>query len=210
MKPRLTPAATLRATLRATLCETLSTLPATVLVLSAVVVGCSDADSRTVPRHPDPANRVATDYARVLDVDLAAMDYRRHSGLFVRDVVAGRGARADSGDVVTVHYTGRLPTGRTFDSSLERNEPFEVALGYGRVIDGWDQGVVGMRVGGQRRLVIPPALGYGADGQGAIPGGATLVFDVELLDVVNRTPEPEADAPEPEADAAGREAGGNG
>ncbi|MGK7312484.1 MAG: FKBP-type peptidyl-prolyl cis-trans isomerase [Candidatus Longimicrobiales bacterium M2_2A_002] len=114
---------------------------------------------------------------------------RRPTGLYVRDLVEGEGARADSGDIVTVHYTGWLPTGRKFDSSRDREAPFEVAIGYGRVIDGWDQGIVGMRVGGQRRLVIPPALGYGAQGSGPIPGSSTLVFDVELLDVVNRVPE---------------------
>ncbi len=162
---------------------------AVIAIAAAVAGGCSEQDERTLPRHPDPANRVATDYASALDIDLTTMEYRRHSGLFVEDVVRGEGARADSGDVVTVHYTGRLSTGRTFDSSRSRGDPFEVAIGYGRVIDGWDQGIVGMRVGGQRRLVIPPALGYGASGQGPIPGNATLVFDVELLDVLNRTPE---------------------
>lgn len=165
-------------------------LAVVIIALAAVISGgCSEQDQRTLPRHPDAANRVATDYASALDIDLATMEYRRHSGLFVEDVVTGEGARADSGDIVTVHYTGRLSTGRMFDSSRERGDPFEVAIGYGRVIDGWDQGIAGMRVGGQRRLVIPPALGYGAGGQGPIPGNATLVFDVELLDVVNRTPE---------------------
>lgn len=163
-------------------------------VLAAFALGaCSESEPRSLPRHPEPANRVATDYASALDVDLEAMEYRRHSGLFVEDVVAGEGARADSGDVVTVHYTGWLPSGRKFDSSRDRDAPFDVAIGYGRVIAGWDQGVVGMRVGGQRRLVIPPALGYGAGGQGPIPGNATLVFDVELLDVENRVPEPGTD-----------------
>ncbi len=111
---------------------------------------------------------------------------RRPTGLYVQDVLVGEGARADSGDVATVHYTGWLPSGVEFDSS-RGGEPFEVALGYGRVIAGWDQGVVGMRVGGHRRLVIPPALGYGDSGMGPIPANSTLVFDIELLEVVDRT-----------------------
>lgn len=158
------------------------------VVPALLVTGCGDSGDGP-PQHPAASNRVASEYAAALQVDLDAMDYRAHSGLYVEDLVVGEGPRADSGDVVTVHYTGWLPTGRQFDSSRDRGEPFEVALGYGRVIRGWDEGVVGMRVGGQRRLVIPPALGYGARGRGAIPANSTLVFDVELLGVENRVPE---------------------
>lgn len=159
------------------------------LAAAGLALGACSEPAETLPQHPEPAHRVATDYAPGLEVDLTGMDYRRHSGLYVEDVVVGEGARADSGDIVTVHYTGWLPSGRKFDSSRDSGDPFDVAIGYGRVVQGWDQGIVGMRVGGQRRLVIPPALGYGARGQGPIPGNATLVFDVELLEVENRVPE---------------------
>ncbi len=134
-----------------------------------------------------PANRVATSYAAALRVDLSQME-RRRDGLYVQDVTVGDGARADSGDVVTVEYAGWLPPGKQVDAT-EEGKPFKVAIGYGRVIKGWDQGIVGMRVGGERRLVVPPALGYGSFGKGSVPGGATLVFDVKLVDVENRTPE---------------------
>lgn len=154
--------------------------------LGLLLAGCqeSGSDQADLP----PGRRVAEDYHVSLRVNLDEME-RRPTGLYVQDVTVGEGARADSGDIVTVHYVGRLPNGNTFDSSREREKPFEVALGYGRVIDGWDQGIVGMRVGGTRRLVIPPAMAYGEDGRGPIPSNSTLVFDVELLDVVNRTPE---------------------
>lgn len=107
------------------------------------------------------------------------------------DNKVGTGAEAIKGTSVVVHYTGWLyaPTapdhkGTKFDSSRDRNEPFVFPLGGGRVIRGWDEGVAGMKVGGQRTLIIPPDLGYGSRGAGgAIPPGATLVFDVELLDV---------------------------
>jgi FKBP-type peptidyl-prolyl cis-trans isomerase FkpA len=165
------------------------TVRAAAVSLAALVglAGCGDGEPETTLRqHPEEDRRVAAEYAPALGVDLAAMDYRRHSGLYVQDVREGDGARADSGDIVTVHYTGWLPNGRKFDSSRDGGRPFEVAIGYGRVIQGWDQGIVGMHVGGQRRLVIPPGLAYGANGSGPIPGDATLVFDVELLDVVDR------------------------
>ena len=164
---------------------TVWTLGAATLAALALA-GCRQGgvDQTALP----PDRRVAEDYHASLRVNLEEME-RRPTGLYVQDLLEGEGARADSGDIVTVHYTGWLPTGRKFDSSRDRDTPFEVAIGYGRVIDGWDQGIVGMRVGGQRRLVIPPAMGYGAQGTGPIPGNATLVFDVELLDVVNRVPE---------------------
>jgi len=107
------------------------------------------------------------------------------------DVQVGTGTEAVAGRSVEVHYTGWLfdeakpdYKGRKFDSSRDRNEPFEFRLGAGQVIRGWDEGVAGMKVGGKRTLVIPPEMGYGARGAGGvIPPNATLVFDVELVDV---------------------------
>ena len=110
------------------------------------------------------------------------------SGLQYEDTVAGSGAEAKAGQTVSVHYTGWLyedgQAGRKFDSSKDRNDPFEFSLGAGQVIRGWDEGVQGMKVGGTRQLVIPPQLGYGARGAGGvIPPNATLLFEVELLGV---------------------------
>ena len=105
------------------------------------------------------------------------------SGLQYWDLVAGNGAVAVAGKQVSVHYTGWLTDGAKFDSSKERNQPFEFVLGMGRVIKGWDEGVAGMKVGGKRQLRIPPNLGYGAGAVGPIPPNSTLIFDVELLDV---------------------------
>ncbi|MBM3357186.1 MAG: FKBP-type peptidyl-prolyl cis-trans isomerase [Betaproteobacteria bacterium] len=106
------------------------------------------------------------------------------SGLTIEDLVVGEGAVAAAGQPVKVHYTGRLTDGTKFDSSKDRNDPFVFSLGAGRVIRGWDEGVQGMKVGGKRKLTIPPALGYGARGAGGvIPPNATLVFEVELLGV---------------------------
>jgi FKBP-type peptidyl-prolyl cis-trans isomerase FkpA len=106
------------------------------------------------------------------------------SGLIIDDITEGAGEAAISGQSVTVHYTGWLTDGTKFDSSKDRDDPFEFDLGARRVIAGWDEGVQGMRVGGVRKLTIPPALGYGARGAGGvIPPGATLVFEVELLGV---------------------------
>ena len=108
------------------------------------------------------------------------------SGLQYEDATVGGGAEASTGQQVQVHYTGWLynggQQGAKFDSSRDRNDPFAFALGAGMVIKGWDEGVAGMKVGGKRTLVIPPAMGYGERGAGGvIPPNATLVFDVELL-----------------------------
>lgn len=104
--------------------------------------------------------------------------------LKITELKAGAGAEAKVGKMVSVHYRGRLIDGTEFDSSFRRNEPFQFRLGAGQVIRGWDDGVEGMKVGGKRKLVIPPHLGYGPTGAGGvIPPNATLIFEVELLDV---------------------------
>ena len=111
------------------------------------------------------------------------------SGLQYEEITVGEGAEAQAGQNVTVHYTGWLrnddgSAGNKFDSSKDRNDPFEFPLGAGRVIQGWDEGVQGMKIGGKRKLTIPAALGYGARGAGgAIPPNATLIFEVDLLGV---------------------------
>ena len=106
------------------------------------------------------------------------------SDLIIEDLEVGTGKEATKGANVEVHYTGRLTDGTKFDSSHDRNRPFSFPLGGGRVIKGWDEGVAGMKVGGKRKLTIPPHMGYGARGAaGVIPPNATLVFEVELLDV---------------------------
>jgi FKBP-type peptidyl-prolyl cis-trans isomerase FkpA len=104
--------------------------------------------------------------------------------LQIEDLVAGNGVEATAGKTVDVHYTGWLTTGKKFDSSVDRGQPFSFKLGAGQVIKGWDQGVQGMKVGGRRKLTIPPHLGYGDRGfPGAIPPHSTLVFEVELVRV---------------------------
>ena len=110
---------------------------------------------------------------------------KTESGLQYWDITVGTGAVAKEGDRVRVHYTGWLTTGKKFDSSVDAGRPFTFALGNSEVIQGWDEGVAGMKVGGKRQLRIPPELGYGEAGtpDGTIPANATLIFDVQLLTV---------------------------
>jgi len=106
------------------------------------------------------------------------------SELIIEDLTLGNGDEATRGKTVVVHYTGWLTDGTKFDSSKDRNDPFDFPLGASHVIRGWDQGVAGMKVGGTRKLTIPPEMGYGSRGAGGvIPPNATLVFEVELLAV---------------------------
>lgn len=145
---------------------------ASLFVLLATVNACSGS------------NTVAPSNTATADTGLSSI-----TTLQTTDLVVGTGAEATPGRSLTVHYTGWLykataleNKGTKFDSSVDRGSPFSFTLG-GNVIAGWNQGVAGMKVGGQRRLIIPPSLGYGASGSGAIPGNATLVFDVQLLAV---------------------------
>lgn len=120
-------------------------------------------------------------FAPELGVDLTAMTAA--GGLRYRDIVAGSGAQAKPGNVVSVFYTGWLPNGAPFDSTRPPEAPIRFTLGEGRVIRGWERGVTGMRVGGQRQLVIPPSLGYGNQAVGSVPPRSTLVFTIEVVDV---------------------------
>jgi peptidylprolyl isomerase len=106
------------------------------------------------------------------------------NGLIIEDLIIGVGTTAEKYSIVTVHYTGKLQDGTVFDSSQRiGQEPLRFTLGVGQVIDGWDQGIIGMKVSGQRKLKIPPELGYGFQDKGVIPPNSTLIFKVELLEV---------------------------
>lgn len=99
------------------------------------------------------------------------------------DIQVGTGPEVKSGDTISIDYKGTLPDGTVFDSSYERGQPFETQIGVGQVIKGWDEGVIGMQVGGKRKLVIPPAMGYGEQDMGTIPPNSTLIFEVELREI---------------------------
>lgn len=114
---------------------------------------------------------------------LGSKEMMTNSGLKYEDLVEGTGASPQPGQTVVVHYTGTLENGQKFDSSLDRGKPFEFAIGVGRVIKGWDEGVMSMKIGGKRKLIIPPSLGYGSRDLGVIPPNSTLIFEVELLEI---------------------------
>ncbi len=103
--------------------------------------------------------------------------------LKIEDIKIGEGKEVKKGDTVVMHYKGTLTDGKQFDSSYDRGEPFETVIGVGQVIKGWDEGVPGMKIGGKRRLTIPPEMGYGARGAGSIPPNSTLIFEVELINI---------------------------
>ena len=155
------------------------------LLLCALLVpllGCGKEEGNDVEVNPDNGDPTKVTNAPELGVDLTAMQLLP-SGLYVQDLVVGTGNEARASSRVQVHYTGWLPDGTEFDSS-RGGTPFAFVLGRGDVIEGWDQGITGMRVGGQRRLVIPASLGYGEEGApGVIPPYSVLIFDTELMTV---------------------------
>jgi FKBP-type peptidyl-prolyl cis-trans isomerase FkpA len=155
-----------------------------VLLAAALVVGLAGCNGAPEDATPEPSapDQVARTYAPELNIDLDRME-RRDGGLLIEDVREGTGEVAAPGRVAVVHYTGWLPDGTRFDSSHDHGQPFPVVVGEGRVIRGWDEGLPGMREGGIRRLVIPYGMAYGPSGMGPIPPRATLVFEVELIEV---------------------------
>jgi FKBP-type peptidyl-prolyl cis-trans isomerase FkpA len=130
-------------------------------------------------------NRVSpyTEPEKTTNMEPVQNTTQQATGLKITDTLIGTGAEAVSGKKITVHYTGTLLDGTKFDSSVDRGDPFVFTLGAGQVIQGWDQGFAGMKVGGKRELVIPPEMGYGARDMGKIPANSTLKFQVELLKV---------------------------
>jgi FKBP-type peptidyl-prolyl cis-trans isomerase FkpA len=147
--------------------------------LGAVALLSACGTDSTAPNIP--SNPAVETYAASLGVNIAAMT-KKNDNLYVQDLVVGTGAEAIAGRVIRVTYTGWLVNGSRFDTNVG-GSAFSFTLGAGQVIPGWDQGVLGMKVGGKRKLVIGSALGYSNQGQGPIPANATLVFDVELLGV---------------------------
>jgi len=134
---------------------------------------------RLTPGQESPAVKAA----RKLGTATKNPAYKMADGLVCIDVKQGKGPAAKAGEMVEVHYTGWLVGGAKFDSSKDRGQPFSFPLGAGSVIKGWDEGVVGMKPGGTRKLIVPPGLGYGDRAVGPIPANSTLIFEVQLLKV---------------------------
>ena len=169
--------------------------PSTTASSNAMKVQAAVVQAVAYPMELDPATPNPTLFAMAPDTNMAdasalggPMEAEKPqvtaSGLKIIDLVVGTGDVASSGQTDAVHYRGTLEAGTQYDASYDRGTPFEFPLGAGRVIKGWDEGVQGMKVGGQRKLVIPPDLGYGSRGAGrVIPPNATLIFEVELLEI---------------------------
>ena len=139
-----------------------------ILVISAIAVLAYQGSNK-----PDPTNTNTS----------------TSSGLTIEDLVVGSGPEAKTGDTVSVHYTGTLLNGEKFDSSLDRGQPFTFTIGVSQVIQGWQEGLLGMQPGGKRKLTIPPELGYGEQGAGGvIPPNATLIFEIELVEILESAP----------------------
>lgn len=158
--------------------------PAADATPDAAATPAADAAAPAAPAAPGAeAAAPAADATAAPAAPAAGGEVTLPGGTKYVDEVVGTGAEAVPGKTVSVHYTGTLTDGTKFDSSRDRNEPFNFPLGGGRVIKGWDEGVAGMKVGGKRKLTIPPTQGYGEQDMGKIPPNSTLLFDVELMGV---------------------------
>jgi FKBP-type peptidyl-prolyl cis-trans isomerase len=158
-----------------------------VIAWVAMAAGCqqsstTSSSTESATASPEPASSPAA----AMSAPAGGQVVTTASGLKIEDLVVGTGATAEKGKTVSVHYTGWLlekSKADPFDSSVSRGQPYEFVLGTGNVIKGWDEGLVGMKVGGKRMLTIPPDLGYGQSGSGPIPPNSTLVFETELMGV---------------------------
>jgi peptidylprolyl isomerase len=152
-------------------------------VAALVALSFAAACEKVTAPLEDPAS---TTYAPSLRVAIGSMT-RTPSGLYYQDLAVGSGEVADSGKTLGTYYAGWLTDGRQFDSNRDSGRPFAFTLGVGAVVKGWDEGLRGMRVGGRRRLVVPPALGYGGRTNGTIPAGSVLVFEIDLVSATTPT-----------------------
>jgi peptidylprolyl isomerase len=159
--------------------------------LTMALFGCDPVVNQAPPEQPTPAPVVSTaapTQGKAFDPNPFKGNgkvVKTASGLQYEEMTIGTGKEAKSGSHAYVHYTGTLKDGTKFDSSRDRGDPFDFTIGTGGVIKGWDEGVAGMKVGGRRKLMVPAALGYGAEGAGSgtIPPNSDLIFDVELMDI---------------------------
>lgn len=146
----------------------------TLAIIAALLFINQQTQPKKIIAIPSPTPLSNTQTKEVMDVDQ----------LIIEDIATGSGREVKLGDTVVMHYTGTLMDGTKFDSSVDRNEPFETQIGVGQVIEGWDQGIPGMKTGGKRKLTIPSSLGYGSRGAGGvIPPNAGLIFEVELIEI---------------------------
>lgn len=176
------------------------TEPPTVEPIQAEGTAAAKPANTEKPAEPAQDKPEAKPFDEVMRQAGLLADAGPEAPLGIKDEKVGKGAEAKNGDTVKVHYTGTLTDGKEFDSSRKRDEPFTFTIGQGMVIKGWEQGIAGMKVGGKRKLTIPPSLAYGPRGRpGAIPPNATLLFDVELMEIVKADP----NAPKPADPHAG-------
>jgi peptidylprolyl isomerase len=158
-----------------------TTLAALILASATTIVACGSDSSTEVPPVPDIAT---TTFASSLNINLATFTKTSY-GLYWKDLTVGTGATVAKGDTLFVHYFGYFPTGIVFDSNPPTTDPFRFIVGGGTVIAAWDSAAVGMKIGGQREIIVPPSLGYGSAARGSIPANSILVF---IITAVSKKP----------------------